>query len=120
MILEENEKINIGDRTYPLRFTVKSVFYVEKELGESILVTLAKLQNGQPFPLNTAYTLLKWAVSGGGIYLSEKEMDRLFLQVMNEQKLVLVEQIVLKALAKSGVIGNPKKIMAAVKRAKKV
>lgn len=120
MILEENEKINIGGKTYPLRFTVKSVFNVEKELGESILLTLAKLQNGQPISLNTAYVLLKWAIYGGGMPLTEEKMDKLFLDVMNEQKLALVGQIALKALVKSGIFGNPKKIMAAVKRVKKV
>ena len=38
--------MKIGGKEYKVRFTVKSIFNLEKELGESLLVTLGRLQNG--------------------------------------------------------------------------
>ncbi len=37
MILEADEKMKIGGKEYKVRFTVKSIFNLEKELGESLL-----------------------------------------------------------------------------------
>ena len=59
MILEADEKMKIGGKEYKVRFTVKSIFNLEKELGESLLVTLGRLQNGAAIPLHTVYSLLR-------------------------------------------------------------
>ena len=37
MILDADEKMKIGGKEYKVRFTVKSIFNLEKELGESLL-----------------------------------------------------------------------------------
>ena len=53
MILEADEKMKIGGKEYKVRFTVKSIFNLEKELDEILLVTLGRLQNGAAIPLHT-------------------------------------------------------------------
>lgn len=50
--------MKIGGKEYKIRFTVKSIFNLEKELDESLLVTLGRLQNGAAIPLHTVYSLL--------------------------------------------------------------
>ena len=89
MILEADEKMKIGGKEYKVRFTVKSIFNLEKELGESLLVTLGRLQNGVTIPLHTVYSLLRWGLAGGGTVLSDDELDNLFTQLMAEGKSVL-------------------------------
>ena len=116
MILEADEKMKIGGKEYEVRFTVKSIFNLEKELGESLLVTLGRLQNGVTIPLHTVYSLLRWGLTGGGTVLSDDELDNLFTQLMAEGKFTSASVTLFKAIAKSGAIGDPKKIMAVRKK----
>ncbi len=119
MNLEEDEKIELGGKSYVLRFSVKSIFNVEKELGESLLVTLGKLSGGEAPPLAVVYTMLKWAILGGGQSVSDEEMDALITAVMDEGKFTPVCVKLLTAVAKSGVLGSPKKVMAAMPKRRK-
>ena len=91
-------------------------FQSEKELDESLLVTLGRLQNGAAIPLHTVYSLLRWGLASGRTVLSDDELDNLFTQLMAEGKFTSASVTLFKAIAKSGAIGDPKKIMAARKK----
>ena len=119
MILDEDEKITVGGKTYKLRFSVKSIFNVEKELDEGLLTILKKSSNDIVPQLNVIYTLLKWAIAGGGVALSDEELEAVFTGIMDEKKYPLVCKKLFTAIGKSGALGTPKKVAAAVMKRQK-
>lgn len=117
MVMDKDTEIEIAGKKYRLCFPIRCIFEAEKELGESLLVTIGKISKG--IELREAYILLKWAIVGGGTALKEPEMEKLFTTMIAENKFSETMGNVFGAIVKSGVIGEPKKIAAAMEAKRK-
>ena len=98
-----------------LRFTIKSVVECEKELSNNnLILTIAGLTK-TPLPVRDIFTLFKWGLRGTEDY-SQNEVEIIFMEAVDDLGLVGIQEKIILALEKSGVIGKAKKQKALPKK----
>lgn len=112
MTLDREKEITVHGKTYKLRYPVKSIFQIEKELGHSLLAIVQEFGK-EPY-ISVYFVLLKWGLLGGGQNMSEEEIEDLLEEIGNTDQFMPVGAAMLEAIVASGVFGSPKKVKAAM------
>lgn len=103
---------------HKLCFTIKSITECEKELiNHNLILTIAGMA-AAPLAVGDVFTLLKWGLLGSGKY-SQDEVEIIFMECVDELGLVGLQEKIVLALEKSGVIGKVKNKAALPKEKKK-
>lgn len=90
-----------------LCFTIKSIAMCERELlNHNLLLTIAEMKNA-PLAIGDIFTLFKWGLRGSEEY-SEDEAEIIFLEAIDDLGLVKLQEAIILALEKSGIIGKAK------------
>lgn len=104
----------IDGKSYKFTLRNKGIFLCERALRNgNLLATIAD----QPFASEDLYTLFKFSAIGGGNNFNEDEMFDFFILANAELGVEGMMELIVEVLTKSGILGNAKKLTAAMKRA---
>ena len=116
MIFDKYVELTIGGKAYKLCYPLRYVWEAERHLTDkSFIMLMANAANGTPPNMGDIYTIFKYALLGGNPQLTEDDVEKLFLQALEDTDLLTLSQEAMKALQKSGAFGKPKKEPAAPK-----
>lgn len=108
MIFNNYKEIEIGGKNYKLKYTVKALHAVERDLSSgNILVLLRMTEQNIPPNMTDMYVMFKHAfLAGNPGRWSEEDVEDIYLTAVNEKSVVELLQLCLTALKISGVMGR--------------
>lgn len=112
LVFDNFAEREINGKIYKFTLRNKGMFLCERALrNQNLLATIAD----QPFSSEDLYTLFKYSAIGGGSNLNDDDMFDLFILATAELGMNGLMELIVEVLTKSGILGDSKKLLAALK-----
>lgn len=110
MIFDNYKEFEIDGQKYKLKYTIKALHAVERELSSgNILVLLRMTEQNIPPNMTDMYVMFKHAfLAGNPGRWNDDDVEDVYLKAINEWTVVDMLKLCLEALKVSGVMGRKK------------
>lgn len=110
-VLDKSEKIVVDGKEYELKYTLKTIPQFERQLTGHSLMAMCTAAASGGLTVEDTITMLKWGLIGGGCF-DKEQFDDFLNKAIEDNGLNGLQESIINALTKSGLVKTRKNVMA--------